>query len=51
MRQGRFRLHIRKNLIMEGMTMHWNLLPRQAVESSSLKVFKRCADMALRNKV
>jgi len=49
--EGRFRLDIRKNFFTIRVVKHWNRLPREAVDTPSMKVFKARLDGALSNLV
>ncbi|KAK4818505.1 LOW QUALITY PROTEIN: hypothetical protein QYF61_014318 [Mycteria americana] len=47
LRQGKFRLDIRKRFLTERVVAHWNRLPREAVMAPSLSEFKKRLDNAL----
>jgi len=40
---------LRKHFFTKGVVKHWNRLPREVAEASSLSVFKRHLDNALEN--
>jgi len=51
LKEGRFRLDIRKKFFTMRVVKHWPRLPREAVAAPSLAVFKAGLDGALSNLV
>ncbi|KFP54386.1 hypothetical protein N323_06491, partial [Cathartes aura] len=51
LKEGRFRLDVRKKVFTARVVRHWNRLPREAVDAPSLEVFKARLDGALSNLV
>ncbi|KFQ67585.1 hypothetical protein N335_00746, partial [Phaethon lepturus] len=51
LKEGKFRLAIRKKLFTMRVVRHWNRLPREVVDAPSMEVFKARLDGALSNLV
>ena len=49
LKEGRFRLDIRKTFFTMRMVKHWSRLPREVVDAPSLETFKVRLDGALSN--
>ena len=47
LRQGRFRLDIRKKIFTQRVVTHWNRLPKEAVDFPSVEAFKARLGVAL----
>ena len=47
LKQRKFHLNRRKNFFHLRVTEHWNRLPREAVNSPPLEIFKTCLDKVL----
>ena len=47
LRQGRFRLDIRRNFLTQKVVMNWNRLPKEVVDAPFLEAFKARLDGAL----
>ena len=47
LRQGRFRLDIRRKFFTQRMVTYWNRLPKEVVDAPFLEAFKARLDVAL----
>ena len=47
LRQGRFRLDIRRKFFIHRVVTHWNRLPKEIMDAPSLEAFKARLDVAL----
>ena len=47
LRQGRFKLGIRRKFFPQRVVTHWNRLPKEVVDAPSLEAFKARLDVAL----
>jgi len=47
LRQGRFKLDMRRKFFTQRVVTHWNRLPKEAVDAPSLEAFKARLDVAL----